>query len=108
MQAEPLIGARTDRPTIDRSEPERAAGEFPAALDEHQRMIEEVAEELALLRNRLAPITQDVETIGTATMVGGSDPSPPVSELTRRVRWMTEQLTVTRDGLRGARAYLDL
>lgn len=83
-------------------------GQLPGALDEHSRAIDEVAEELDQLRRVLGPLTQDVAVDGRGPGGVAVDPSPPASELTRRVRHMTDQLRDIRNAVQSTRAYLDL
>jgi hypothetical protein len=108
MQAEPQLQRSTgpDYHATDLAVDAREASPLEKALDEVHRMIGEVEGEIAELLHTLAPITQPAPDDGKA--LRGEDPSPPRSPVTMSAVEAAFRLTVQRDRLRNARAYLDL
>jgi len=82
-------------------------GQLPRALDAQQHSIELLSVAIDQLGRTLAPITADVsEKAGPGAIA--HDPSPPASQITRRVRQLTDEIDLLRDRVAAMRAYLDL
>lgn len=97
--------ASTDRASMLHTDV-KDPGQLPRALDDHQAMLGACLEEMALLRRTLGPLMQE----SAIPLRGDIDAQPeaPASELTRRMRGLTEDLRLLRDQLVETRVYLDL